>query len=824
MFPSISDKIAIIQNDFSFTYKDLIHNIQKLSSIIHITKADKVAIISENRYEWIFILYATWNKLGIFIPIDYLSTDNEIAFILNDSKPKYIFYTNKTQKQFLEASNKVNYQLNHFNIDELNLDVIKNLSEINFDKINLNDTALIPYTSGTTGNPKGVMLSFNNLIANINAVSKEVPIYSSNDRVIAILPFHHILPLQGTITITLSLGATLVIATELSSEYILSQMQKHKITIMIGVPRLYKLFYNGIKSKIDQNFVAKILFKLSKLLRSDKVGKIIFKSVQSKFGGNLKYCVSGGAKLELDVAKAMRALGFSILEGYGMTEAAPMIAFTHPNKIKPGSAGFIMNCMQYKILDDGELCVKGPNVMQGYYNNPDATNDIIKDGWLHTGDIAKIDKKGFIYIEGRSKDIIVMPNGKKFNPETIEFEIMKHYPIIKEIGLSLYKDQLTAIIFPDEKVVNSIGIVDVRDYIKWNVIDKFNKTVADYKRITNFFVVNNELPKTRLGKIRRFALTELMQNNTQKNALKEIDIPGNIEYKILNDYLKSVVKKDILPDEHFEFDLGLDSLAKVELIAKIESSFGIKLSEHHLSEHSTLRKLSDFISDKKTKIENEITNWNKLLTERRTHKLPKNTFLLKILKHLSKPLFKIYFQLEVVGKDKLPKNNFIIAPNHQSFLDGLLIACALNDNILSKSYFFAKDKYINNLFVKIFARFSNIVSLNINADLKESIQKMGYILQQNKNIIIFPEGTRTRDGNINEFKKSFAILSKELNVPIVPVTISGAYEALSIGSKIPKPKKIKLHFLEPVYPENKTYDEISDEVKSKIYKCLTNKC
>lgn len=824
MFPSSSDKTAIIQNDLSFTYRELILNIQKFSSLIDISKDDKVAIISENRYEWIFILYATWNKFGIFVPIDYLSIENEIAFILNDCKPKYIFYTNKTQKQFLEAINKVNYQPNYLNIDNLNFDDIKNLSEINFDKINLNDTALIPYTSGTTGNPKGVMLSFNNLIANINAVSKEVPIYSSDDRVIAILPFHHILPLQGTITITLSLGATLVIATELSSEYILSQLQKHKITIMIGVPRLYKLFYNGIKSKIDQNFVAKLLFNISKLFGSDKVGKIIFKSVQNKFGGKLKYCVSGGAKLELDVAKGMRALGFSILEGYGMTEAAPMIAFTHPNKIKPGSAGFIMKCMDYKILDDGELCVKGPNVMKGYYNSPDATNDIIKDGWLHTGDIAKIDKKGFIYIEGRSKDIIVMPNGKKFNPETIEFEIMKNYPIIKEIGLSLYKDQLTAIIFPDEKVVNSIGIVDVRDYIKWNVIDKFNKTVADYKRITNFFVVNNELPKTRLGKIRRFALTELMQNTSQKIASNDIDIPGNIEYKILNDYLKNVVKKNILPDEHFEFDLGLDSLAKVELIAKIESSFGIKLSEHHLSEHSTLRKLSDFISDKKTKIENEITNWNKLLTERRIHKLPKNTFLLKILKHLSKPLFKIYFQLEIVGKDKLPKNNFIIAPNHQSFLDGLLIACALNDNILSKSYFFAKDKYINNFFVKIFARFSNIVSLNINADLKESIQKMGYILQQNKNIIIFPEGTRTRDGNINEFKKSFAILSKELNVPIVPVTISGAYEALSIGSKLPKPKKIKLHFLEPVYPENKTYDQITDEVKSKIYKCLTSNC
>ncbi|HOP50073.1 MAG TPA: 1-acyl-sn-glycerol-3-phosphate acyltransferase [Ignavibacteriales bacterium] len=332
-------------------------------------------------------------------------------------------------------------------------------------------------------------------------------------------------------------------------------------------------------------------------------------------------------------------------------------------------------------------------------------------------------------------------------------------------------------------------------------------------------MVNTELPKTRLGKIRRFALSDLVTKEKTENY-KDVDIPEDIEYKILSDYLKSVVKKDILPDQHFEFDLGLDSLAKVELVSKIEASFGIKLNENALSEHSTLRKLSAFVKEKKQKLEDDFINWNKLLKEKRIQKLPDNTFLLKVLKYISIPLFKTYFQLEIVGKENLPKTNCIIAPNHQSFIDGLLIACALNDNLLSKSYFFAKDKYIKYWFVKLFARFSNIVSLNLNADLKESIQKMAYILQNNKNIIIFPEGTRTRTGQMNDFKKSFAILSKELNVPIVPVTINGAYEALSIGSKIPKPKKIKLYFLTPVYPENKSYDEIVEEVRFKIYKQL----
>ena len=818
MFPKTSSNLAIIQDEIKLTYKDLFEFIKKLSSTFSSKKNDNVVIFSENRYEWIIALYSIWNNFSTVIPVDYLSSPKELLYILNDAKPKYIFLSNKTLETYYNIKNELEFEIKPINFDEISIKNIETNNEINFDKIDYENIAVIPYTSGTTGNPKGVMLTFNNLWMNIKSVSVDIEIYKPLFKVIAILPFHHILPFQGTITIPLSTNETIVIASALSSDYLLNLMQKHKINLMIGVPRLYKLFYDGIISKINANPIAKTLFKLSYSIGSYKFGRKVFKTVQDKFGGELEYCVSGGAKLDIEVAKGMRALGFLILEGYGMTEAAPMISFPHPDKVKPGSAGFIMSCMEHKIID-GELIVKGPNVMKGYYNNPEATNQILKDGWLHTGDLAKIDKQGYVYIEGRSKDIIVLPNGKKFNPELIEFELIKNFPIIKEVGLSYFNDQLTAIIYPNENIIKEIGIVDVRDYIKWNVIDKYNKTTVDYKRINNFYVVNTELPKTRLGKIRRFALSDLVTKEKTENY-KDVDIPEDIEYKILSDYLKSVVKKDILPDQHFEFDLGLDSLAKVELVSKIEASFEIKLNENALSEHSTLRKLSAFVKEKKQKLEDDFINWNKLLKEKRIQKLPDNTFLLKVLKYLSIPLFKTYFQLEIVGKENLPKTNCIIAPNHQSFIDGLLIACALNDNLLSKSYFFAKDKYIKYWFVKLFARFSNIISLNLNADLKESIQKMAYILENNKNIIIFPEGTRTRTGHMNDFKKSFAILSKELNVPIIPVTIDGAYEALSIGSKIPKPKKIKLYFLTPVYPENKSYDEIVEEVRFKIYKQL----
>ncbi|MDP4173255.1 MAG: AMP-binding protein [Bacteroidota bacterium] len=811
MFTQDFNKTAIIYNDKSFSYADFLSEIQSFSSLLNISQGQRVALFAENRPEWIFSFFATWNSGGINVPIDFLSTAEEVNFIFNDCKPACVFTSKNNLPVLQKALETLDYSPKIIVFEDIKTTELSSVQA----KLQVNDKddiGVIIYTSGTTGSPKGVMLSFDNLYSNVECITG-LGIIGFDDRVIAILPFHHAFPLQGTILMPLYIGGTVIIPNQISSDEIIKTLQKHKITILLGVPRLYNLFHGGIVSKIEANPIAKILLKISRSTESYVFGKKVFKKVQDTFGGHIKYMISGGARLEPQINKDFKALGFKILEGYGMTETSPLISFNPPEKVKIGSVGKPFSAVKLKIVD-GELAISGRNVMKGYYNRPEETKLVLRDGWIYSGDLGYQDDEGYIYITGRSKEIIVLPNGKNLNPEEIEGKILKEHSIIKEIGVFQKDGQLFAIIYPDFQQLQKEGIVNIQETIKWTVIDKYNLSAAPYKKIFNFTIVHSDLPKTRLGKLKRYTLSQLIQKQVKEKI--SVDIPEDQEYKFLEEYLQTIVKKDILPDEHVELDLGLDSLDKVELQVQIEKTFGISMSNEDLSSHSTVRKLAAYIKEKKTKIETGVMHWGKVLKEEIDFQIPKSNYMLKFLKLLTKPFFKFYIRLEDEGLENIPQEPVIIAPNHQSFMDGLLIANVLKNKTLNRTYFFAKDKNIKSWIAKFFARNSNVLILNINKDLKLTLQKIATILKKGNNMVIFPEGARSRDGQIMNFKKSFAIISKELNVPVVPVVIDGAFDKFSIGSKFPKPGKIKLKFLKPIYPGDMDYDSIATLAKEKI--------
>ncbi len=809
MFLKDYNKTALIHNDENISYSSFLLSIRRFAGLLDIRKGDRVIIFSENRPEWVYAFYSIWNKKGIAVPVDFLSTPNEVSYIINDCKPAVIFSSDNNLPHLTTALNDVDYKPHIINFDKIQFGKEE---KDNLEADDKNDIAVIIYTSGTTGNPKGVMLTYGNIYSNVECITG-LDIIGYSDRMIAILPFHHAFPLQGTILMPLYSGGTLVFLNQLSSEEILKTLQKHKITIIIGVPRLYKLFHDGIMKKIESNTVAKILFKIAGKINSLNLNRKLFKKVQDTFGGHMKYFVSGGAKLDETIARNFWTLGFKTLEGYGMTEASPLISFNPPEKVKIGTVGKAFKGIELKTIED-EIVLKGPNIMKGYYNKEEETNDILKDGWLYTGDLGYIDDEGYIYITGRKKEIIVLPNGKNLNPEEIETAILKVFPYVKEIGVIQKEGQLFAIIYPDFALLQKDQIVNIQETIKWAVIDKYNRTVSPYKKIFNFTIVHNELPRTRLGKIKRFTLSELLKK--EKKERSSVEIPDYQEYKLLEEYLRGVVKKEILPEEHVELDLGLDSLDKVELQAHIEKMFGINMTDEDMSHHSTVEKLARFIREKKTKIENEVMHWGKVLKQDIDYDIPKRNFMLKFLKLLAKPFFKFYIRVETEGLENIPDSPVILAPNHQSFMDGLMIANTLKNKILNRTYFFANEKNIKSGFSRWFARNGNILVMNINKNLKLTLQKIAAILKSGNNMVIFPEGNRSRDGKLAEFKKSFAIISKEMNIPVIPVVIKGAYEKFSIGSKFPKPGKISLKFLKPIYPGNMEYDEITSMTQVKI--------
>ncbi len=818
MFIKPSAKTALIWKDENISYNEVLKNISAYSSLLTLDNFSKAAIVCENRPEWIYAFYAGWKKNACIVPIDYMSSVDDITFILNDCKPEYVFYSGATKENIQKVVSKISYEPFLINIDEIK--TIKAGEDFSFPERDLNETAVIIYTSGTTGSPKGVMLSFDNLLVNIEAVSLDVEIYKPEDKVLILLPLHHIFPLAGTVIITLSVGATGVFSPSMSSEDLIATLQKHKISIIIGVPRLYNLIRKGIRDKIDKSAVARLLFKIAQKKNSLSFSRKIFKKVHDRFGGNIKYLVSGGAALDPEVCKDFTTLGFIILEGFGMTETAPMITFARPDEVFPGSAGRPLKTNEVKVID-GEIVNRGRNVMKGYYNRPEATAEIIKNGWLHTGDLGYLDEKNRIFITGRKKEIIVLSNGKNINPEEIEIKLASMSDLINEVGVFEKNDMLYAVIYPEYQIAKQKEIDNLEQHITWNIIDKYNQSVTPYKKVMKFSLIKEPLPRTRLSKLKRFLLPELESHFSEKK--KSIAEPDFREYQLIKEFIQSNKDVTVHPADHLEIDLGLDSLDKVNLIVYLESTFGITLQETELLKFTNVRTLAEHISETKTKLNVEAVDWNSILKEHLDIDLPKSWFTHNLIKNSAKIFLRFYFRLKGEGIENIPDGPFILAPNHQSFIDGLFVAVFLKNKLMKKTYFYAKEKHIKQGWLKFIANKNNVIVMDL-SDLKSSLQKLASVLKKEKNIIIFPEGTRTRDGEIGSFKKTFAILARELNIPIVPVAIDGAFNAMPRGTKIPRPmKKISVKFLEPVYPVNETYDSLKDKVFEMVSNSLKKK-
>ena len=415
MFLERTERLALV--DFEnkhINYIDLINNIKYFSEYIVDLGSEKFGlIVMENRPEWIYSFFSVWDKRSAGIAIDANSNPNEILYVLEDSHPNVIFCSDETEKNVLEAVEKYSLKgsiklvnVDKITIEQEKMDVIKNM-QFELDNPTGDETAAMLYTSGTTGNPKGVMLSFNNLNTEMEGIY-EKGIFDYRDQILAILPFHHVLPLTASVLLMMKYQTSVVFVKKIASKEIFEALEKNRVTAIIGVPRVFKLFYDGIKQQIDAKFITRFIYKMMSNVKSLKIKRKVFAKVHKKFGGHLDFIVVGGAKMDPEISKFYETLGFYALEGYGLTETSPVIAVNSKKERKIGTVGKKLYNVDIKIVDE-ELCVKGPIVMKGYYNKPEKTAEVItEDGWFKTGDLATIDEEGFVTIRGRKNTMIVL--------------------------------------------------------------------------------------------------------------------------------------------------------------------------------------------------------------------------------------------------------------------------------------------------------------------------------------------------------------------------------------------------------------------------------
>jgi long-chain acyl-CoA synthetase len=522
-----------------FSYKGIGLLSRKLATYLmtdlELKKGEKLAILSESKPEYGACVFASIMAGLITVPLDVKLTKYELKSILSDCKPSIILASQENIEKALELQKEVPSIKHILMIDEPTynstlpcLYTLPNNHDGKWCHRSSKSTAFIIYTSGTTGSPKGVEISFRNMLAQLNDIELLIPKFFNPDKgisVLSILPMNHLFELTVGFSAFLYWGLSVYYTQSLKPKDILSIMREKQINFMIVVPAFLKLLKTGIESEIKNSPKSvqigfKIMYEIAKIIPSYSLRKIMFKKIHDKFGGKFSGCVAGGAPLDVSVGEFFETIGIKVFQGYGLSETSPVVSVNYDKRNVISSVGKPLQSFEVKIdSKTDEIMLKGPAVMKGYYNNPEMTAEVLEpDGWLHTGDMGRIDKDGHIYITGRIKNMIVLSGGKKVFPEEVEavFGKSEYFREVCVLGVSRAggskdgTEDIVAVIVPKEDLINKTSDDAELNRIVREEVKILSNQLATYKRPINIIVVKDPLPKTTTIKIKRKEVKELV--------------------------------------------------------------------------------------------------------------------------------------------------------------------------------------------------------------------------------------------------------------------------------------------------------------------------
>jgi long-chain acyl-CoA synthetase len=829
------------------TYEELYYKsgilAAKLIAGLGLHRGERVVLSGENSPEW-GLAYMSIIRAGcVAVPLDRAMPTADVVKIINLTNAKAAILSPSRWNDLRDAiSSKLGDFpcLNVYN----NLEPfegrkfpcpVKDVSSIKLKDVSPESLASILFTSGTTLEPKGVMLTHTNFISNALAVS-EVLEPLETDRFLSVLPLHHALEFTCGFLIPMYGGSSVYYLETLRAQDVLNTMKLAEITVMLGVPRLYKLFMDGIQSQINAAGwkgramldIGDVIATIGEVMEFKNIRKKIFRKVHDAFGGNIRLFVSGGATLDPEIFYFFKRLGITILEGYGLTETSPVLSVNPLSAPKAGSVGPPVPGIEINIadVDDddiGEIWVRGPSVTQGYWQNPQATEKAFENGWFKTGDLGKIDEDGYLYIAGRLKDLIVTSAGKKVHPDEIE-HIIKSIPGVKEfcvIGLpdkSGLGEEVVVVAVPEDGAIKDNIIA---------AIAKATKDLPSYQHVSRVEFYPGDLPKTSTLKVQRGKVREYFLNQMKiakpVEPVREIPLeisgekPQALESDVEVEVFRAVAKiAGISPAEvqiydKLQMDLGIDSIGRVDLLQELESKLGINLPADLENKLFTVKDVV-VVTEEAVKVaaEKRARRFGRSLWERANIKTdtimdgikqtPLRTFLRHGFEFLTGLIMSTYLRVKYDGIENLPKNKpFIIAANHCSHLDLPSIRKSLGsiaDNLYAMA---ARDYFFTNPVKSwFFKTFLNALPMDREANAAENLAVCKIALDAGKSIILFPEGTRSVTGELQQFKPGIGVLAIELDYPIVPVYLQGTYAALPKGRIIPRSRRIEVRFGKPV--------------------------
>ncbi|MCC6988051.1 MAG: AMP-binding protein [Acidobacteria bacterium] len=784
-----------------------------------IAAGDRCAILADNDARWCAVYLALLRLGAVAVPLDTNYSAAQVATVLTASGARLLVAGTRllpTAEQAIGSSSLPLVRMYEASGDaRASVDAMLRApaTPLPPSPARRDDPAVILYTSGTTSDPKGVVLTHGNLQGERESAFAVVDV-SEQDAVLGVLPLFHSLAQMANLLLPFAVGARVVYLETLNTTDLLRALAERRITIFACVPQFFYLIHQKVIAEVDKGgWLKKSIFRglldLNLALRKAGVnlGTTLFAKVHAVLGGHMRLLVTGGSKFDPAVGKDLYGLGFTILQAYGLTETSGAATINQPHEAHIDTVGKILPGNELKVLppegdaEDGEIAIRGPIVMQGYYNRPDATAEVMRDGWFLTGDLGRIDGAGRLTITGRKKEIIVLASGKNIYPDEIEKAYAKS-PLIKEIcvmGVTRpdepTTERLHAVVVPDPDVLKERKIVNPGDLLRFEM-ESLSAGLPAHKRVLGYDLWFEPLPRTTTGKLRRHEIQRRLRERESAKAAAvdrpataaELEWGDDAHVGAALDLVAQRAKPGVAvrPDANLELDLGLDSMERVELLTELEQRFGVTVSETAAQGIATVRQLVEAVRPASGAAGPAQVDaaWDTILRDLPPATDPTLAPLLQP-RRVAAPLEwllcrvvrLLLARVDVEGVEHLPSRGpFLICPNHQGYFDPFLLCGVLPLATFRQMFVVGAAEYFETPLMLWVARQINLVPVNPDASLVPAMRAGAFGLSHGKVLLLFPEGERSIDGTVKRFKKGAPILAKQLGAPIVPVSLRGIFE------------------------------------------------
>jgi long-chain acyl-CoA synthetase len=859
-----------------------------------VNRGDRIALLADNDGRWIAAYLGALRIGAVAVPLDTAYKAPQVAIVVQHCGARVLMttprYLDTARKAIADMASPPALALLRGDAAGIPDSFAAAGAEPAPPVVEMPDDAMavMLYTSGTTADPKGVVLTHGNLEAERRGALAVVSV-TDQDALLGVLPLFHALAQMANLLLPLASGARVVFLETISSSSLVAALGSRDITLFACVPQFFYLIHQRVMTEsarrgaLARGFL-RALITTNVWVRNQtglNPAKRLLGRIHRPLGSRMRLFVTGGSTFDPAIGRDLYGMGFTILNAYGLTETSGGATVMRPDDRFNSSVGQPLPGVEIRIEPrqgdatgpalseaggpalsevEGEILIRGPIVMREYFNRPDATAETLRDGWLYTGDLGRLDATGRLYITGRQKEIIVLSSGKNLYPEEIEAHYRRSAFIKELCVLGVTKpgqpsaERLHAVVVPDEDVLRAKGIVNLKELLRFE-IETLSVQLPAHKRVLSYDISLEPLPRTTTGKIRRHEVQRTLRERATSAETTEDSRPVSTEgaawaaepqnaaLLVLiaqNDSGSPLPAKDsrdrLRPDSNLELDLGLDSMERVELLTRLEQRAGTRVPAEVRATIFTVRQLVDAVRSAPRAADagddSAELPWDTLLstpadaaiTRDLARRRPMRTFSVFLLVKSIALFAKVLPGFRSSGQTHLPASGpYIISPNHQAYVDPVFVAASLPYRAFRELFFVGAAEYFETPFARWFARTINLVPVDPDANLVTAMRAGADGLRLKKILMLFPEGERSIDGELKKFRKGAPILSAHLDVPIVPVALDGLYELWPRGRafnwRFLLPwggGKIRVRFGAPIRSARGAYLQGADQLKAAV--------